>query len=55
MFDIKAVKEEAAKQVAEERGTKAKNALVAAYRKKAAAQDVVRNSREPHLTNIEAS
>lgn len=54
MFDIKAVKAEALKQVAEERGAKARTALVAALRRKAAAEDVVRNV-DREIADLEAS
>lgn len=54
MFDIKKVKEEAAKEIAEEQAKKAKSALVTALRKLEAAKQVVRNL-EAEIRDLEAS
>lgn len=54
MFDIKKVKEEAAKEIAEEKGKKAKNALVAKLKQLDAAEQVVRHIRN-EITDLEQS
>jgi hypothetical protein len=54
MFDIKKVKEEAAKQLADEKAEKAKKALVAKMRARDAAADVLRNI-DREITDLEAS
>lgn len=54
MFDIKKVKEEAAKEIAEEQGKKAKDALKAKLRALEAAKAVVRNI-EREIDDLEAS
>jgi hypothetical protein len=54
MFDIKKVKAEAAKEIADEQGDKAKNALKSKLRQLKAAQDVVRNI-EREIADLEAS
>lgn len=53
LIDIKAIKAEAAKQIAEELGKKAKDALVRQMRLVAAAEDVVR-AEKLKLADIEA-
>lgn len=54
MIDIKAVKEEARKEIAEEQGKKAKDALKKKLRDLEAAKNIVRNI-EREINDIEAS
>ena len=54
MFDIKKVKEEAAKEIADEQGKKAKDALKTKLRALEAARSVVRNI-EREIEDLEAS
>ena len=54
MFDINAVEAEARKEIADEKGKKAKVALVSALRKLDAAQQVVRNI-EAEIADLKAS
>lgn len=54
MIDIKAVKEEARKEIAEEQGKKAKDALKRKLRDLEAAKNIVRNI-EREINDIEAS
>ena len=54
MFDIKAVREAARKEIAEEQSKKAKDALKAKLRNLEAAKQVVRNI-EQEIEDLEAS
>ncbi|MBB5610588.1 MULTISPECIES: hypothetical protein [unclassified Janthinobacterium] len=54
MIDVKKLMKEATKEVGEERRTKAKNALVAALRRRESALQVVRNC-EAEITDLQAS
>lgn len=54
MLDIKAVQEEARKQVADETAAKAKSALVKKYRDLALAEQIVRNIKR-EVADLEAS
>lgn len=54
LFDIKAVEEQAKKQIASEKAEKATKALVVSLRKLDAAQQVVRNV-EAEITDLKAS
>lgn len=54
MIDIKSVKEEARKEIAEEQGKKAKDALKRKLRDLEAAKQIVRNI-EREIEDIEAS
>jgi len=54
MFDIKALKDEARKEVAEEESKKAKAALIGKLRQLAAAQKIVKNI-EREIEDLEAS
>lgn len=54
MFDIKAVKEEARKEIAEERGKKAKEALKLKLRNLENAKNIVRNI-EREIADLEQS
>lgn len=54
MFDIKAVRSEAAKEIAEEKAKKAKEALKSKLRALDAAKQVVRNV-ENEIADLEAS
>lgn len=54
MIDVKKLMKEATKEVGEERRAKAKNALVAALRRRESALQVVRNC-EAEITDLQAS